>query len=283
MSFLKALLFGFMSFCLSFSSNAQELKAEEIVAKHLASIGKADVRALVSNRVVTGLSQFTSKLPETKGGGKAVIVSDKENLYFMISLNSKEYPNDKVGFFKDKVSLPFVTAGARSPLGAFIADHKKLLDNGLFLGSMTERWVLLNPHYYGGKIKNAGSKEINGRKAYCIQFFPSDGGSTEFFIRLYFDAETFYHLRTEYHHVISPRQDTFGVLGRQAGTILDLVEYYGDFQTVEGLTLPYSYQVDFKTASTSGTFEYSWGVKVAGYYYNQKLAPDFYSFESKEK
>jgi len=136
MSFLKALLFGFMSFCLSFSSNAQELKAEEIVAKHLASIGKADVRALVSNRVVTGLSQFTSKLPETKGGGKAVIVSDKENLYFMISLNSKEYPNDKVGFFKDKVSLPFVTAGARSPLGAFIADHKKLLDNGLFLGSM---------------------------------------------------------------------------------------------------------------------------------------------------
>ncbi|MFL6467864.1 MAG: hypothetical protein ACJ72Z_07890 [Pyrinomonadaceae bacterium] len=268
---------------LAVASFAQELKADEIVAKHLDAIGKKELRTLVANRLVTGLSQFESKLPQTTGGGKAVVVSDKENLYFMISLNSKEYPNDKVGYFNEKVSLPFVTAGARSPLGAFIADHKKLLENGLFLGSMTERWVLLNPQHYGGRIKAAGAKEINGRKAYCIQFFPSDGASTEFSIRMYFDAETFYHVRTEYRHEILPKQDTFGQLGRQGGTTLDLIEYYGDFRTAEGLTFPHVYRVDFKSSSQAGTYEYSWTVKVAGYYYNQKLAPDFYSFDQKEK
>lgn len=260
---------------------AEELKLDEVIDKHVNAIGKKDVRGLIKNRLITGANEFNSKLPVVKGGGKALVVSDKDNLFFLLSLNSKEYPFEKIGYFKDKVSLPFVTAGTRSPLGAFLSDHGKLLDSGLFMGSMSARWILLEPARYGGKLILGGTKKIDGRKAYVIEFYPSDGASSEFTIRLYIDAENFNHIRSEYRHEISPKQDTFGTLGRQAGAKLDLTEDFTDFRTVEGITAPYSYKCKFGTSSNSGTFEYTWAITVGGYFYNQNLAADFYSFDPK--
>ncbi len=280
MSKLKLLVFSsIVTVVLAGIANAQDLKLEEVIEKHVNTIGKKEVRALIKNRLITGANEFSSKLPVVTGGGKALVVSDKDNLFFLLSLNSKEYPFEKIGYFKDKVSLPFVTAGTRSPLGAFLADHGKLLDSGLFMGSMSARWILLEPARYGGKLILGGTKKIDGRKTYVIEFYPSDGASSEFTLRLFIDAESFHHIRSEYRHEISPKQDTFGQLGRQAGAKLEMIEDFGDFRTVEGITAPYLYSCKFRSSSQSGTFEYTWTIKVAGYFYNQNLAADFFTFD----
>ncbi|MGB2750784.1 MAG: hypothetical protein WBC19_01900 [Pyrinomonadaceae bacterium] len=282
MSKLRSLVFfSIVTFVFAGIAQAQELKLDEVIEKHVNAIGKQEARGLIKNRLITGVNEFNSKLPVVTGGGKAIVVSDKDNFFFLLSLNSKEYPYEKIGYFKDKVSLPFVTAGARSPLGAFLADHSKLLDSGLFMGSMTARWILLDPTRYGGRMVLGGTRKIDGRKAYVIEFYPADGASSEFTLRLFIDAESFNHIRSEYRHDISPRQDTFGQLGRQAGAKLELIEDYSDFRTVEGITAPYSYKCKFGSSSQSGTFEYSWSIKVAGYFYNQNLAADFYTFDAK--
>ncbi|HVF47360.1 MAG TPA: hypothetical protein VNA17_07330, partial [Pyrinomonadaceae bacterium] len=72
-------------------ARSQALKADEVVSKHLDSIGPADKRAALTTIMALGYSEFEAKNPQVKGGGKAVVVSDPENLFFIISLNSKEY------------------------------------------------------------------------------------------------------------------------------------------------------------------------------------------------
>src|SRR5205085_2248908 len=139
---------------------AQDLKAEDILAKHLDSIGAKEKRDAIKNRMAVGVSQFASKLPSRKTEGKGAIVSDTNNLLFITSFASQEYPFEKIGYFIDKISLPYVTAGNRSPLGAFISDHSKILSNGLFTGSISSTWILLNPQRKGS-FDSAGTKKLD--------------------------------------------------------------------------------------------------------------------------
>lgn len=261
------------------TANSQELKVEEIIAKHLESIGKKEKLDAVKNKFVLGVSEFESKQPNRKTGGKMLIVSEGRNLFFLSSFNSKEYPFEKIGYFSDKIALPFVTAGARSPLGAFIAEHEALLSEGLFAGNVSTTWNLVNSQIKKGKIKSGGTKKIDGKKHYVLEYYPNDGGSAEFTIKMFFDTEKFYHTRTEYFHMINPRQDTFGSLGRQAGLKMSLTEDFGDFKQVDGVTLPHSYKIDYLTDSNSGVYEFIWTFKVSEYRFNQKLDPNFFKFD----
>jgi hypothetical protein len=228
-----------------------------------------------------GTSNFESKLPDRKTTVKAVVVSDAENLFFVMSLASREYPFEKIGFFAKNVSLPYVTAGTRSPLGAFVNDHKTMLSEGLFTGSISSTWNLQNPQFGKGKFDLAGTKKIDGRKAYALNYYTNAASSTEFGVKLYFDTETFQHLRTEYRHTIAPKTAAFGVLGEQTGVEISLIEIFGDYKNENGLTLPHAYKLKYTTASNSGTYEYNWGMVVSQYVFNQKLAADFFSFEGK--
>ncbi len=278
---IKVFLFLFLLNLSVFFVKSQDLKAEEIISKHLDSIGTKEKRDAIKNRLVGGTSEFESKLPSRKTAGKAVFVSEANDLFFVSSFNSKEYPFEKIGFFKGKQNLPFVTSGTRSPLGAFIADHNKILSDGLLTGSISQTWALLNLQDQKGTLKSAGSKKIGGRETYVLSYSPKNGGSTEFSIKLFFDKQNFRHVRTEYRHVIAAKVETFGALGKQTGVEISLTETFADFKDESGLTLPYSYKIQYLTDSNRGTYEYKWGFTISKYLFNQNLAPDFFSFEEK--
>ena len=263
------------------AASAQNLKPEEILAKHIEAIGAKERIDSVKNRLAVGLSEFESKLPSRKADGKAVIASESGNLMFLASFRSQEYPFEKIGFFSNKINLPWVTSGTRSPLGAFIADHEKILSSGLFTGTISSRWPLLDPQNKKGRVQSGGTKKVDGRKVYVLDYFPKGGGSTEFTIKVFFDSETFRHVRTEYRRQISSKQDTFGQLGRQADVKLTMTEEFGDYKTVDGLTLPYSYRINYLTNSNSGVYEYIWGINITQYHFNQKLDSNFFTFDTK--
>lgn len=266
--------------CFSSAVAAQDLKYEDIVARHLDSIGTKEKREAVKNRLALGTSSFESKLPAKSTTGKAVLASDERNLMFLTSFSSQEYPFEKVGAFNGEISLPRVTGGARSPLGAFLADHSRLLTDGLFAGAISGRWAMLDLATRKAALKAGGIKTVDGKKVYVLEYYPKGMGSTEFTIRLLFDAETFRHVRSEYRDQINPSQDRFGTLGRQAGVIIQLIETFDDFKDAEGLTLPHSYRIDYRTESNSGVYEFNWGIKVQAYRFNNNLAPNFFSFET---
>lgn len=281
---MRALCSIFVFSAVLFSAHAisaQKMTVEELISKHRDSIGPSDKLAAVKERMGMGLSEFESKLPSKKTNGKAVIASRGDDFMFLVSLNSQEYPFEKIGYFANRVSLPYVSAGARSPLGAFIAEHEKMLTTGVFTGAMSGAWPLLDPELNGAKTKLAGKKKVGDRDAYVLEYWPKGMDSAEFTIRMFFDAETFRHLRTEYRHVINPSQDTFGTLGRQSGVRQSLVETFGEFKTVDGLTLPYSYDAHYTTESNSGTFEFFWRLALQQYLLNPNLDANFFTFDKK--
>jgi hypothetical protein len=276
-TFLVVLLLNLSVFYIK----AQDLKAEEIISRHLDSIGTKEKRDEIKNRLAAGTSEFESKLPNRKTGGKAIFVSDANNLFFVSSFNSKEYPFEKIGFFNGKANLPFVTSGARSPLGAFIADHNKILSDGLLTGSISGTWTLLNSQERKGTFDTAGTKKIGGRETYALNYFPKGISSSEFTVKLFFDSQNFRHVRTEYRRTLAPKDQPFGTLGVQSGVKLSLIEDFGDFKNAGSLTLPHTYKIHYTTDSNSGTYEYIWGFKVSQYLFNQKLDPNFFTFDEK--
>lgn len=228
-----------------------------------------------------GTSEFESNVPVVKGGGKAVVVSNLANLFFIISLNSREYPFEKIGFFDGRANLPFVTAGTRSLLGSFLADHQLMLGEGLFTGVMSMRWPLLDVEKKRPKLGGGGTKKVNDRKAYVIDYNPSGGGSPEFTIKLYFDAETFNHIRTEYRYEVQPTDATFGQQNRRGSAVAILTETFSEFKTVEGITLPHYHRVELSNNGNAGMYKNTWGVRVVEYRLNQALTPDFFTFDPK--
>jgi hypothetical protein len=247
--------------------------AEEIVASHVKAIGVGKNQDGIKTLIATGLSEFESNSPVVKGGGKAIVVSNPENLFWVISLNSKEYPFEKVGYFSGKANLPFVNAGNRSLLGVFLKEHDALLSEGLFGGAMTLRWKLLGGETRKSKMKLAGNRKVDDRKAFMLEYLT--GGSEDFKIRIFID------LRTEYSREVNIASPTFGRQNQIANARLTLTEEFGDFKTVENMTLPYRYRVTFTSNSNTSINTNIWGIRVAQYFFNRPLTDDFFTFEPK--
>lgn len=277
-TFSKSFLFAaVLSIAIVGSVSAQKLTAEDIVAKNLDSIGSKEKRDGIKNRFVPAAVTFERKLPNIKGGGKAVIVSDVNNMMFQAKFNSNEYPYEKIGYFAGKLSLPYVTAGTRSPLGAYLNDHSKILEDGLFMGTISSAWALNAPK---GRVTGGSKKKVDGRETYVLEYFPKNVGS-EFTVKLFFDASTFQHVRTEYRRAISQQQQNFGTMGTKGGAFYTLTETFGDYRDAGGLMLPHSYKAHWVSNTDAGTGEYTWTANIGEYHFNQNLAADFFSFDDR--
>lgn len=273
----RLFFFVFLISLFVLSLNAQDLKIEEVVAKHTDSIGKSDKRKELKNMLLLGTSEFSSKLPERKSAGKVAIVSDAANLMVLSSFAADSYPFEKIGIFDSKLNIPFINPGVRSPLGDFLWEHPSILKSGLFSGSMSLQWLLLDSNFKNGKIKLAGNKKIDGRKAHIVDYYPQ-GTSESLKIRLYFDSETFQHVRSEYREEYTGKEATFGQLGQVNGYVMQLIETYKDYKTYDDITLPSNYTVKYMGSSSKGTWEYDWTFKLNEVKFNQPLKEGFFNF-----
>src|SRR5260370_27339600 len=79
------------------SSLGEKMKAEEIVARHLESIGPAKARS--SSRVIAGTAQVIFRTPPPgQAIGKAVLASDGLKYLVGMSFPSPVYPREELGF-----------------------------------------------------------------------------------------------------------------------------------------------------------------------------------------
>ncbi len=265
-----------------FSVSGQDLTSDQVLSKHLESIGTREKRDVLKTLFVAGLSEFESRNPVVKGGGRAVVVSDANNLYFAMSLNSREYPFEKIGAFGSNISLPFINSGTRSLLGSFLNGHPKILSDSLFCGAMSLRWIVDVAEKRKLKMRSGGVKNIEGRSMHVLDVLSTTSGAEDFKIRLFFAADNFRHVRSEYRRKVQAGRIIFGQQNQQSDSHLDLTEEFSDFKDVDGLTLPHVYKVTFSSNSNSAEYESAWGIKIANYFFNQKLASDFFTFDTKD-
>ncbi|MBX7172492.1 MAG: hypothetical protein K1X72_16105 [Pyrinomonadaceae bacterium] len=247
-----------------------KLSVEEILTKHLDSIGTADKRKLITNQLAIGVSEFSIlRNSGSKTFGNAVIVSQAGKVMLGTKYNSLDYPSEKVSFDGNKVEIAFITPGLRSPFGNFIFSNKQVFSEGLFGGTLSSSWALFDIQSRNAKLNSNGKKKLDGREVYVLEYSPRRGSSST--IKLYFDAQNFQHLRTEYRQTFSAAQ---GKTPEQSSQQLEskqiLTEDFSDYKVENGLTLPHKYRIHL-LLDGRGTNEFEWKFEFSNFLFNQNL------------
>ncbi|HEV7644168.1 MAG TPA: hypothetical protein VGO50_09530 [Pyrinomonadaceae bacterium] len=247
---------------------AQKMTANDVVAKHLDSIGTAETRAGVQNVVLVG--EVTQKYIAPKDldlSGRAVLASAGPKNFFGISLSSRG--SEQYIFDGKKAKINLVQSGQRSVLANFLQSNDLLIEDGLLSGTLSSSWALANLAGSKSKLSFNGIRKINEKEAYAIGYSRKGGDLT---ITLFFDKETFRHIRTEYSRIFAA---AIGVAPEDASklseTRIKMTEDFSDFREEKGLTLPHSYRILYSATGQRGTSEVEWAFTFATFAFNQKL------------
>lgn len=220
--------------------NSQEAKltAQEIVARHLMSIGSDAARAALKSRVAQGSARF--KIVVGGSGnleGKEWLVSEGRKLQFMMKFANPNYRGEQFIFDGERVQVTSTQPGSRSLFGGFVYSQEVILREGLFGGVLSTAWPLLNLGERNPKLTYGGMKKIGEKELHEVRYIPQKAGDLQIF--LYFEPETFRHVLTVYSLTIrSQIAERDEETARQLETRYKLEERFSDFKSVDGLTLP---------------------------------------------
>lgn len=268
---MKFLLGGLILAVFCSSAFGQKLTAEEVMSKNLDSIAKNSVRSAIIDVSMIGDATFSSGPADKRPiSGKGVIASTPEKVAFAMTFTFSSYPMEKLIFDGKDLHVASPDLGRRSAFGEFLSGNNGLFSEGLFLGALNCGW-LLNP--VKGRISSKGVKKLDDKEVYVISYEAKKGlGLTT---NLYFDKETFHHVRSEYFRTIAAQMGpTPELSASQPDTTEKLVEEFDDFKTENGITLPRNYRITlFWQRGGSTVREYRYKFSFTNYYYNQKLDP----------
>lgn len=282
-----------------FTARAQKMTPEELVAKHLASVGTGEARAAVKSRLMQGRVTVT-----LRGGGSgqntglSLLFSKGDKSVIAMSFRNPNYPQDKFGFDGQNVTISYIKPGIRSEIGDFVKQRDQLLKQGLMGGVLSTGWVLASPDFKSGKLEFAGTGKVNDKPAYKLRYTPRKGSDLK--ITLFFDQETFRHVRTEYEQLVSAR--TGGVAAQALGGSasgpgqapqtasasdaskefqrelrLKMFEDFSDFKEVGGLTLPQTYKITLDIdRQLGGKFQADWLINLEKFDFNQELKDEWF-------
>jgi len=252
-------------------SGSDDLTVQEIIAKHVDSIGTAEARAAVKSRVIFGTAVVTFRIGGTgHGEGSAVLASQGNSSLFGIAFNSLEYPRENLGFDGTKLTAADVTPGIRSTLGNFFMAHEMPFREGLMEGALSAAWPLLDLSTRKASLKYDGNKKIDGRKVHILRYEAKNDSGLK--TKLYFDAETFRHVRTEYEkRTVQQMANQPGVTQQQGDSITKLVEEFSDFKTENGLMLPHSYKVQLSIETLNRRALQDWAFTLSRFVFNKTL------------
>jgi len=184
--------------------NAAELKPEDVVAKHLDSIGNAEARKAIKSRAVQGTAQY--KILVGGAGtldGKAVMVSEGDKMRLLLKFENNDYKGEQFVSDGNRLEVAATTAQrSRSPLGDYIYSQNTAVHEGLFGGVLSTAWPLLDLDERKPKLSYEGVKTVDGHQAYMLRYKPKKGSDQN--IDLYFDQETYRHVLTVYTLTVHP-------------------------------------------------------------------------------
>lgn len=279
----------------SIAASATDMKPEELVAKHLESIGNPDILAAAKSRIVQGTSHFRIRVG---GGGEiagtSAFVSEGRKSVLMIKLGNTDYRGEQFVTDGDRASVAATTSNHKwSDLGEFVKAQDQIVREGLLGAELTTAWALLNLPENKAKLNFDGEKKFDGRSAYQLTYHSKK--RDDLTIHLYFDPQTYQHIGTTYSITLASGLGGFSPsISDQAGltsstnaggaditqsakqreTRYTVEERFSDFKAAEGLTLPSKYSIHFTEELQNGmTKVYEWDLTADEISNNRPLDP----------
>ena len=213
---------------------------------------------------------------KTGGSGQAsgpvLIISKGDSLVIDANFESPDYPFEQIVFDGKQLSVKQFRPGARSPLGEFFMAFDGIFKEGLVGGALTSSWSMLHLAERRPKLKLEKMDNIDGRPVYKIKYDPRK--SSDLRITLYFDAENFNHIRTEYERSVAAQSARIGSPSptgsatAQQETRFKVVENYSGFVTAAGMTLPKTYSIEYSFFSRNPVV-IEWVFNFAEFAFNQ--------------
>jgi hypothetical protein len=282
-------------------AQGQELTAAEIITNHIKSLGDPAVLEKVKNRGMVGKAamEFKQGVTGSNSDGVFNFISEGKNLGMILSFPDNNYPGEYFAYNGKETSVADITPGMKSKLGEFLFKYNAIMKDGFLGGSMSVAWPLLHPEgQQGFTAKREKIKEF--------EFYVLEKRLGDIKVKLFFDAKSFRHQRTEYDVKIkeditqnkqinlaqdpvqqtssSPTPTRVGDLTPKA-TISDvqpetnyqLVEMFDSFSNVGNLVLPISYGIYFSYEGHNETIIGQWSALVHKWVNNgQKITPSFF-------
>jgi hypothetical protein len=226
-------------FCFPAATAAQKLTPEEVVAKHLASLGTPEKRAAIHSRVLEGQARLDLV---TRGGapfaGEVRLFSDGHKYRVALEFLRQNYWGEQFMTDGDKVEVGFVIPSRRSQLGEFLSRFPEIVREGLPGGALTMAWPLLNLQEHQPTLEYDGLKKVEKRQLHRLTYKMKKGGGP-LTIHLFFEQDTFRHVRTYIQWVeASGLPATPSQTASRSETRFTLEEEFSEFVKIEGLTLP---------------------------------------------
>lgn len=209
-----------------------QMTGVEIVNKHLQAAGGKEALTKIKSRVAIGVAK-----KDSDASVPVAIMSEAPNR--VSAIYQFEGFNWQLSY--DGAKAIFRPAISRAS-SVVVQKYEEMLASGTMFNSMSLYNALIAPESAGGKLEAKGTKKVKGRPAYVVEMKQSKGQP----IRLYFDAENFMWVRTEYGSVrITKDMGTFtnAVGPKDEESTIDFYVETSDFKEVDGVKLPFKLEM----------------------------------------
>ncbi len=283
------------------AAQAQEKKmtAEELLAGHLKSIGSPEAVKSLHSRIISGVAavRFVQGASGAWNDGGFLVASEPQRMGLAMKFGALEYPGEYFAYDGKEVTVGNIKPGQKSPIAEFIYRNNGLVKEGLLGGTLSLAWPLLSLKDRGAELKVSDGK-LDGKSVYEVEYRPKKAlGDLK--VKMFFDAENFHHLRTEYkvshkddlsatQNVVSSAPVGAGYDNGQArpnATIMagvpnsyyTLIEKFDNYQKAGDLVLPYSYAIEYEVQGQGSSFVANWTMRSSGQFLNNgKIDADFF-------
>ena len=262
---------------LSVGGAADKLTPEALIGKHLESLGPPEARARFESFIANGTVTMGGVVGGGAGelSGKVTILSTGGKMRMGMEFPSKTFPGDHYAFDGKDVTVSTIEAGTRSIVGAFLYQNPSLISEGLLTGTLTTNWALRHVDTRKPRLSYAGLKKVKEARLHALKYKPRKG-SADVEITMYFDPETFRHVRTESRYEV--RNEILSDSARSAGqtdNVLVISEDFEKFEKVEGLTLPTIYRIEANLTGAR-TLVYRWNLILNEFFVNKPMEPAYF-------
>ena len=279
---LLLLFIGIVAAALQARPADDKMAPADLVAKHLDSIGSAEARARSRGTLIKGSAEVTVKLcGEGQVDGEVMLGSQGPMNAINLKFNTPAYPFEALVFDGKKFSASQFKPGSRTCLAQFFLSNDAPFKEGLVGGTLSESWPLLNLADKNPKLEYAGLKKIGDRQLHALKYTPRKGSDLK--ITLFFEPDTFRHVRTEYSRTIYASEQRRIAGGgpnlppeqqQQASAArIDAYEEFADFKPENGLNLPHTYKFHLSIQSEVRPALVDWVFNLTTFAFDAPLNP----------